>query len=73
MGVSIQASRSLLKVAKGVKVVELPSANTKGFDLSDWLDAGGTREQLDQLVEEAPESRENAPQSPAKGKARDSV
>ncbi len=42
-------ARKLEGVAKTVKVVELPGLPEKG-DLSDWIDAGGTREQLDPLV-----------------------
>jgi hypothetical protein len=44
---------SLMGVAKAVKIVNLPVLPPKG-DISDWLDAGGTRDQLRDLVEAAP-------------------
>ena len=40
-------------VAKSVKVVDLPDLGDGG-DLSDWIEAGGTREELVALVEAAP-------------------
>ena len=43
---------SLYGKAAGVKIVELPGIPEKG-DLSDWLDAGGTREQLKSLITQA--------------------
>ena len=45
--------KNLLPVAHEVFVVELPGLPPKG-DVSDWLDAGGTREELEQLVLAAP-------------------
>jgi hypothetical protein len=39
--------------AKDIRVIELPGLPTKG-DVSDWLDAGGTREELFRIVESAP-------------------
>lgn len=42
-------ARSLLGVAASVRLVELPDLPEKG-DVSDWLDAGGTREALIALV-----------------------
>jgi 5S rRNA maturation endonuclease (ribonuclease M5) len=47
-------ARNLHGVAAKVKVVELPSLPEKG-DVSDWLKAGGTIEQLKVLMEAAPE------------------
>jgi hypothetical protein len=45
----------LLPFVANVKVLRLPDVPEKG-DLSDWIDAGGTREQFDRLVSEAPNS-----------------
>lgn len=42
----------LVEVAASVKIVELPGLD-KGGDLSDWIDAGGTGEQLSELVRAA--------------------
>jgi DNA polymerase-1 len=44
----------LLPFVANVKVLRLPDVPEKG-DLSDWIDAGGTREQFDRLVSEAPQ------------------
>jgi hypothetical protein len=49
-----QVAASLFGLAARVKLVELPGLPPKG-DVSDWLDGGGTVEQLLRLVEEAPE------------------
>jgi 5S rRNA maturation endonuclease (ribonuclease M5) len=46
-------AQSLRNVAASVKVVPLPNLSEKG-DFSDWLEAGGTVEQLHELVELAP-------------------
>lgn len=46
-------SRSLVGVAAEVKVVELPGLPEKG-DVSDFLDGGGTAEDLRQIIEGAP-------------------
>jgi DNA polymerase-1 len=43
----------LLPFAANVKVLKLPGLPEKG-DLSDWIDAGGTREEFDRLISEAP-------------------
>ena len=45
---------SLQGIAAWIRVLELPGLATKG-DVRDWLAAGGTREQLDALVEQAPD------------------
>ncbi len=44
---------SIVGAAKSVKIVRLPLKN-EGDDLEEWLDAGGTRDQLLALVEAAP-------------------
>jgi len=49
-----QAAKSLYGKAASVKVLELPGLPEKG-DISDWLAAGGTREELLELAAEAPE------------------
>jgi hypothetical protein len=46
-------ARDLLRVARSVKVVELPGLE-EGGDLTDWLDAGHTSEEFLALVEESP-------------------
>ncbi len=48
-----EVARSLMGIAKAVKVVNLPGLPPKG-DISDWLDAGGTLEQLSELVQAVP-------------------
>lgn len=46
-------AQSLSGVANEVRVLRLPELPPTG-DVSDWLDAGGTREELDRLVADAP-------------------
>jgi len=46
-------ARSLTGIAKVVKLVDLPNLPPKN-DVSNWLDAGGTCEQLVELIEAAP-------------------
>lgn len=48
-----QVARSLNGTAQAIKILELPDLPEKG-DVSDWLDAGGTREKLIELVKSAP-------------------
>lgn len=48
---AIQVAESLLAVASGVKIVPLPDL-PPGGDVSDWLDAGGTVDQLRALSEQ---------------------
>jgi 5S rRNA maturation endonuclease (ribonuclease M5) len=48
-----QVTHSLHGIAASVRILELPNLSTKG-DVSDWLDAGGTVEELYRLVETAP-------------------
>jgi Protein of unknown function (DUF3631)/CHC2 zinc finger len=62
---------SLVGVAARIRVVMLPDLPAKG-DVKNWLEAGGTREQLDALVETAQDwkpSSEGAPCDEAKAKA----
>src|SRR5215211_1738313 len=47
-------ARELLPFAASVKILKLPDVPEKG-DLTDWIDAGGTREQFDSLVSETPQ------------------
>ena len=47
-----QVARSLLGKARTIKVLELPGLPERG-DVSDWLDAGHTVEELKQLAERA--------------------
>ena len=47
-------AKALQGIAAGVKVLELPGLPEKG-DVSDWLAAGGTAEELLRLAAEAPE------------------
>lgn len=49
-GHSETVARSLCGIANSIKIVPLPGLPDKG-DVSDWLDAGGTVEQLYELVE----------------------
>lgn len=57
-------ARNLHGKASVVKVVELPGLSEKG-DISDWIAAGGTWEQLSELVKAAPEwTPETAPPFP---------
>ena len=44
--------KSLRGIANEARIVELPGLEVKG-DVSDWLDAGGTLEALQQLLEES--------------------
>jgi len=46
-------ARSLCRVCQWVRVINLPGLPLRG-DFSDWIDAGGTVEELAQLVHEAP-------------------
>ncbi|MGA9994659.1 MAG: AAA family ATPase [Pyrinomonadaceae bacterium] len=54
-----QVARSLHGIAASVKIINLPDLQPKG-DVSDWLDAGGTVEQLHELVNAAPLRSESA-------------
>ena len=69
-----QVAQALHGIAKGIKVVELPGVPEKG-DLSDWLDQGGTKAELAELVKASPSgsrpppasspSRRRSPRSPS--------
>jgi hypothetical protein len=48
-----KVARGLRDVAASVRIVELPGLAPKG-DVSDWIDAGGSVEDLQALVERAP-------------------
>jgi putative DNA primase/helicase len=47
-------ARELLPFAASVKILRLPDLPEKG-DLTDWIDAGGSREEFDSLVSETPQ------------------
>lgn len=46
-------ARQLSRVAESVKVLILPGLQAKG-DISDWIQAGGKRDELERLIEAAP-------------------
>lgn len=46
-------ARSLSSVAEWVKIIELPGLPLKG-DVSDWMHAGGTKEEIVRIIKEAP-------------------
>lgn len=48
-----KVARNLRDVAASVRIVELPNLPLKG-DVSDWLDAGGTVDELNRLADAAP-------------------
>lgn len=56
-------ARDLRCKARSVRVVELPGLREHG-DVSDWLDAGGTVDQLRQLAARAPESAARPAEAP---------
>jgi DNA primase len=58
---------SLAGIAAATRVLILPDLKHKG-DVKDWLDAGGTREQLDALLENAPLWRSPSDATPDDGK-----
>ena len=51
---AVTVATSLEGIAASIKVVELPGLPPKG-DVSDWLNAGHTLEELDALIVDAPE------------------
>ncbi len=55
-----KVAESLLETANRVRVVQLPDLRDKG-DLSDWVQAGGTREQLQDLIDAADDYTPGAP------------
>ena len=48
-----KVAKSLKDVAMSVKVLELPGLPEKG-DVSDWIEAGGTKGELEKMIEECP-------------------
>jgi hypothetical protein len=69
-----QVATSLLGIAKRIRVLVLPHTKAKG-DIVDWAAAGGTREQLDALIDAAkdwqPPSGEVSEEEKARAKARE--
>ena len=66
-----EIAASLAGIASRIRVVMLPDLPAKG-DIKDWLSAGGTREQLDALVETAADwvpATEEKPGDEAKAEA----
>jgi hypothetical protein len=61
---------ALSGVAKRLRVLLLPSLPLKG-DVCDWLAAGGTREQLDALIERAPDWQPLKTETADEAKARE--
>jgi putative DNA primase/helicase len=53
VGSTRSASRALSSFAARIRIVQLPGLPSKG-DVSDWLAAGGTADQLNQLADTAP-------------------
>jgi putative DNA primase/helicase len=51
---ALLVARSLVGIAREIKVVTLPDLPEKG-DVSDWMNAGGTAEQLLQIVQSTPQ------------------
>lgn len=58
-------ARSVYNIAESVQIISLPNLSPKG-DASDWLEAGGTIEQLKALVEAAPLWKPDASESEAR-------
>ena len=48
-----KVAQSLDKIAKKIRILELPDLPEKG-DVSDWIAGGGTAEQLNQMIAETP-------------------
>jgi 5S rRNA maturation endonuclease (ribonuclease M5) len=57
-----QVVETLRPVAKSIRVVRLPGLPDKG-DVSDWIEAGGTADELADLLGRAPEIKDEAPAS----------
>ena len=58
---------SLVGIAASVKVLQLPGLGEKQ-DISDWLDAGGTVEDLERLGREAPDHQPQSDAAPKKSR-----
>ena len=65
-----EVGAALAGITDRTRILLLPDLSTKG-DIRDWLAAGGTREQLDALVEAAPDWQppQEAPADTGKAKA----
>jgi energy-coupling factor transporter ATP-binding protein EcfA2 len=50
---ALQVARSLVGKAKEIRIVQLPDLPAKG-DVTDWINRGGTKEQLLELAENTP-------------------
>lgn len=61
-------AQHLAGIASSVRIVRLPDLPEKG-DASDWLAAGGTAEELEELATRAPEWRAPADEAPADDEA----
>lgn len=48
-----KVAKSLKGVARSVKVLELPGLPEKG-DVSDWIEVGGTKDELEKIISECP-------------------
>jgi len=55
-----QVARSLQGIAAEVRIVQLPNLPRKG-DVSDWLATGGTKDELEELVEQTPPWQPSTP------------
>jgi hypothetical protein len=60
---ALSVARHLQDTAKSIKILELPGLPEKG-DVSNWLEAGGTAEELQSLAGEAPEWISQAMEAP---------
>ena len=61
-------ARKLHGIARSVSIIRLPDLPLKGGDVSDWLQAGGTAEDLEKLLAAA-KTQEPAPAHKASGQA----
>ena len=59
--------RALAGIAKSARVLKLPGLDHEGDDVSDWLNRGGTRDQLDALVAALGEEEPPPPPPPPQG------
>lgn len=60
-----QVAQSLAGKAASVRVIELPNLPAKG-DVTDWIEAGGNREHLDDIIDAAPEWTPPAAAAPSR-------
>ncbi len=61
-----KVAKSLHGKAASVKIIELPGVPEDGGDFSDWMDAGGTAEELEKLAAQAPEWEPPEPEPASK-------